>query len=256
MAASVKAGMASTVLLGNRLRRAIRVKVWPALEEAGFGEFGATRAYRRRDGVIEVVEFTPFALEWREPRWLGGEARANGGSFMLHVGTYYVDVDQLPWAEAVERPKAHQCHRCVRLSHGDADSAADGRTFWPGADGERLDEMIEMALQALQARGLAYLDGHRDAESWIEGGSESKETVELTADEAAEMMRICREGRNAKTGALDGFHRRHHLADDRLDGRPCGDVLAGLLIGRGRVEEAMECLEGPKQERLREAAAR
>ncbi|RYG23382.1 hypothetical protein EON82_14195 [bacterium] len=256
--------MSSSVLLGNRLRRQIRAKVWPVLAEEGFVEFAPLRAYRVHDGVIEVVEFTPVRREWREPRWLGGNARSNGGTFMLHVGTYFTDVDRLPWAVAREsRPKAHECHRCSRLAHESEDSECDGRTFWPGSNGERLEEVVEEAVRVLRARGLKYLDDYRDADGWLaahEQGSArhpgSEETVELTAEEAAEALRIAREGKAARADALRKLHTRMHLSDEHLTpASPCADVLAGLLIGRGRAEDAMRCLEGPKQEQLRQLVA-
>jgi hypothetical protein len=256
--------MSSSVLLGNRLRRQIRTKVWPILAEEGFVEFAPLRAYRVHDGVIEVVEFTPVRHEWREPRWLGGTAHSNGATFMLHVGTYFTDVERLPWASGrTSRPKAGECHRCSRLAHESADSECDGRTFWPGSNGERLDEVVEEALRVLKARGLKYLDDYRDADGWLAAHERnesrhpgSDETIELTAEEAAEALRIAREGKAARANALRELHNRMHLADEHLTPpNPCADVLAGLLIGRGRPEDAMRCLEGPKQEQLRQLVA-
>jgi|GEM_PF-4928477 len=251
------------MLLGKRLRRQIRAKVWPVLEEAGFAEFAPLRAHRRRGNVIEVVEFTPFPREWREPRWLGGEAYANGATFVLHVGSYFRDVERLPWSETQERPKAGQCHRCARLAHESVDCAADGRTFWPGSQGERLDVILDEAVRVLQARGLAYLDHYGDVDGWLAAHERGEarhpgeeETVNLSADEIAEMGRICREGRAARSGKLDGFHRRVHLADEHLTKPdPCEDILAGLLIGKGRLEDAVKCLDDQKRQRLLQTVA-
>jgi hypothetical protein len=256
--------MASSVLLSNRLRRQIRAKVWPVLAEEGFVEFAPLRAYRVHDGVIEVVEFTPVRYEWREPRWLGGNAYANGATFALHVGTYFTDVDRLPWSMPRDtRPHAQECHRCSRLAHESADSECDGRTFWPGPNGERLEEVVEEAVRVLKSRGLRYLDDYRNADAWLDAHEKgearhpgSEETVELTADEAAEAMRIVKEGKAARASALRELHNRIHLADEHLTpASPCADVLAGLLIGRGRPEDAMRCLDGPKQEQLRQLVA-
>lgn len=196
--------MASSVLLGKRLRRQVRAKVWPILEAAGFVEFAPLRAYRVSEGRVEVVEISPFRAEWRGPRWLGGEAYANGACFSLYVGTYAHDGTQ---GEA--RPRYHECHWCTKLHHGDNDSAGDGRSFHGGLRGERLEAAVEAAVAAIRERGLDVLKGH---------GAESPrhEEVGLSSDEADEMLRICREGRSARSGVLDRFHRGVHLADERL----------------------------------------
>lgn len=201
--------MGSTVLLGKRLRRQIRVKVWPVLEAEGFAEFGPLRAFRIGDDRIEVVEFATFRREWREPRWLGGDAFANGGTFTLHVGTYFAEGDQTPRP----RPYAHECHRALRLAHESMDSAADGRTFWPGHDGQRLDAVIDEAVRVLRARGLDALAKHSKDEPCSAGHFED---WGLSEAETVEMMRICREGRAARADALHDLHRRLHLADEVL----------------------------------------
>lgn len=197
--------MASSVLLRNRLRRQIHAKVWPVLQEAGFIEFAPLRAFRVDDGKVETVEFVVLRPEWREPRWIGGEAYANGATFNLHVGTYF-----LGDGETHLRPRAKDCHCRATLSHDVYDSACDGRTFWPGHKGEALDEAVEMAIRALKSRGLDHLRhyaANRTAPSPLE-------EVGLSTAEAAEMMRICREGRAARAGALEDLHRRLHLADE------------------------------------------
>ena len=250
----------ASVLLGNRLRRQIRSQMWPVLRRAGFTEFFPLQAYRRSPKTIEVVEFLTFRPEWQEPRWLGGEAYANGASFILHVGTYFVDVERLPWSEPRPRPKAQDCHRCTRLAHQMADSEVDGRTFWPGPNGEKIDEIVGQAVQAVCSRGLGYLDDYRDTAAWVKAHGEGacrnpghQEPDTLSPEEAAEALRAAREGRQA-CKALSNLHLRLHLSDEHLtDAGPCSDVLAALLIGQGRMEDAMNCLDGPKQERLQQA---
>lgn len=197
--------MASSVLLGKHLRRKIREKAWPMLEREGFVEFAPLRAYRVDGHKVEVVEFSTFRSEWREPRWLGGEAYANGGTFTLLVGTYFLDGDESP------RPHCHECHRCTRLAHESMDCAADGRTFWPGHDGSCLDAVVEEAVRVLRSRGLDVLSKHSKDDPC---STERFEEVGLSHGEAEEMMRICREGRAARAGALDGLHRQLHLADE------------------------------------------
>ena len=199
--------MGSSVLLGKRLRRQIREKAWPVLREAGFVEFRSMRAYRPGEGVVDVVEFRTFRPEWNEPRWLGGEAYANGGTFALLVGTYFLDADESP------RPRCHECHRCTRLAHETVDCPVDGRTFWPGKDGEKLEAIVDEAIRVLKGRGLDVLSTHAKNDPC---STERFEEIGLSHEEAEEMMRICREGRVARSGALDGFHRRVHLADERL----------------------------------------
>ncbi len=93
------------------------------------------------------------------------------------------------------------------------DSAADGRTFWPGEGGERLDAIVDEAVRVLRARGLAELARHSKDDPC---DLKTFEEIGLSTEEAAEMMRICREGRVARTGTLDGFHRRVHLSDEVL----------------------------------------
>ena len=252
----------ASVLLGKRLRRHIRSKVWPVLEEVGFVEFAPLRAYRIGEKTIDVVEFVTFGNEWREPRWMGGDVRANGATFALHVGSYYPEVDRLPWAAPRDgRPKAHECHRAARLAHESADSDVDGRNFWPGAKGERLDEVIEEAVRVLRTRGLSYLEDY-DPDAWLAAHDRKEarhpgpeEAPALTPAEAAEALRIAREGRAARDKALSTLHARLHLADEHItDANPCGDVLAGLLVGRGRIEDALKCLDDAKRERLLKAA--
>ena len=201
--------MASSVLLGRLLRRQIRAKVWPVLEEEGFLEFAPLRAFRTDGEKVEVVEFATFRPEWREPRWLGGDAYANGATFTLHVGTYFLG----PTEDKPLRPKAYQCHRALRLAHESMDSAADGRTFWPGHEGERLDAVVDEAVRVLRTRGLDALAKHRKDDPC---DASRFEEVGLSAEEAAEMMRICREGRIARANALENLHRQIHLADERL----------------------------------------
>ena len=199
--------MASSVLLGKRLRRKIKEKAWPMLREAGFAEFGPLRAYRIDGDRIDVVEFATFRPEWREPRWVGGEAHANGGTFCLLVGTYFFDGDASP------RPKCQDCHRCTKLAHEDMDCAADGRTYWPGKSGECLDKVVDEAVRVLRARGLDVLAKNKKDDPC---STERFEEIGLSHAEAEEMMRICREGRAARAGALDEFHRRVHFADEIL----------------------------------------
>ena len=254
----VKIGMATSVLLGKRLRRQIGTKVWPQLESKGFTQFAPLRAYREAPGRIDVVEFATFRPEWGEARWLGGDAYANGGTFTLHVGTYYLDVDALPWSRPRSaKPKVCDCHRAARLAHGKKDSAADGRTFWPGKDGERLEATIDEAVLALNTNGLGYLDGYADTDGWIAtfdvSGASDDESLELTAAECADMMRIVREGRSVSSERLSALHDRLHLCDEHLtSANPCGDVLAALLLGKGRVEDALRCLDDAKREMLRQ----
>ena len=194
--------MSSSVLLGTRLRRQIRTQVWPMLQEEGFVEFAPLRAYRIAGNRVELVEFSPFPREWREPRWLGGEAYANGACFALYVGTYALgDGEEKP------RPRLHECHWCTKLHHGDVDSPADGRSFSAGLRGERLDQAIESAVSALRERGLDTLRDHGSPRP-------IHNEVGLSTAEAAEMMRICREGRAARADALDDLHRRLHLVDE------------------------------------------
>ena len=199
--------MASSILLGKRLRRQIKEKAWPVLRAAGFVEFGPLRAYRVDGKKVEVVEFATFRPEWREPRWVGGEAYANGATFTLLVGTYFLDGDESP------RPHCHDCHRCTRLAHETMDCAADGRTFWPGERGERLDAIVDEAVRVLRGRGLEVLSKHSKDDPC---STERFEEVGLSHEEAEEMMRICREGRVARSGNLDDVHRRLHLADEIL----------------------------------------
>ena len=196
--------MASSVLLGTRLRRQIRVHVWPILKGEGFVEFAPLRAYRVSENRVEVVEFSPFQREWREPRWLGGEAYANGACFSLYVATYAHDGNG-----QTTRPRYHECHWHTKLHHGDMDSPADGCSFHAGLRGEKLEEAIEKAVHALRTRGFDALSDHGRKDRALE-------EVGLSTFEAAEMMRICREGRSARAGAMDGLHRRLHLADQHM----------------------------------------
>lgn len=144
--------MASSVLLGTRLRRQIRSHVWPMLKEEGFVEFAPLRAYRIAVNRVELVEFVIMRPQWREPCWIGGEAYANGATFSLHVGTYFLED-----SESTIRPYAHQCHYHAMLAHDIANYVGDGRTFWPGEKGEALEETVEMAVRALRTRGLDHL---------------------------------------------------------------------------------------------------
>lgn len=177
------------------------------LKEAGFVEFAPLRAYRYADGLIEIVEFSTLRPEWREPRWIGGEAYANGATFSLHVGAFF-----LSDGEVNPRPRAMDCHCCATLAHDACDSACDGRTFWPGPKGERLDEVVEMAVRALRSRGFDHLKHYAENRK----APLAHEELGLSTEEAAEMLRICREGRAARTGKLDGIHRRIHLADEHF----------------------------------------
>lgn len=199
--------MASSDPLGKQLRRQIREKAWPLLREAGFTEFRSLRAYRVDGTKIEVVEFATMRPEWGEPRWLGGEAYANAGTFSLLVGTYQIDGDASP------RPRCQDCHHCTRLAHESMDCAADGRTYWPGEDGSCLGAIVDEAVNVLRSRGLDVLAKHGKGDPCA---TERFEEIGLSHEEAEEMMRICREGRKARGGALDGFHRRVHLADEPL----------------------------------------
>ena len=225
--------MSSSVLLGKRLRRQIKAKVWPTLEEAGFGEFTGLRAFRRGERTLDVVEFAPLKPEWHEPRWIGGEARANGATFSLHVGSYYVPVG---YEDAkTMRPHCDDCHRCACLAHESMDSVADGRTFYPGASGERLDAIVDEAVRVLQSRGMAILAEYADIKTWLEAvergdepGCGPKEEPCLTPEEATEMLRLCRGGRSASTGALDGLHRRIHLSDDHRHVVPNAETMAAF----------------------------
>ena len=189
------------------------------LRAEGFTEFTSLRAFRRGEGTLDVVEFTTFRPEWREPRWLGGEAYANGATFGLHVGSYYTALGHSD--AAALKPHCCDCHRCAGLAHETVDSAADGRTFYPGASGERLEAVVDEAVRVLQARGLLILAQHADVKSWLQAvergeapGCGPDDEPCLTPEEAHEMLRLCREGKAAKTGALDDLHRRLHLRDE------------------------------------------
>lgn len=201
ISASDRTSMDSPSLLGKALRRQIRIMVWPILKEEGFVEFGPLRAYRISPGRVEMVEFSPFRREWNEPRWLGGNAFANGACFSLYVATYA--------GEGAEetRPRYQECHWCTKLHHGDMDSPADGCSFYTGENGEKIEDAIQAAVRALQSRGLAILGDHGRK-------SPPTEEVGLSSEEAAEMMRICREGRSVRSGAMDELHRRLHLSDE------------------------------------------
>ena len=221
--------MASSVLLGKRLRQSIREKVWPVLGAEGFADFTPLRAFRRGERTLEVVEFSTFRSEWREPRWIGGDAYANGGTFALHVGTYYVPVGQ--GDAATMKPRCCDCHRCASLAHETMDSAADGRTFHPGNQGEALDAVVEEAVRAIRSRGLGILREQADLDAWLKAVERGEEPgcgpIEepcLTPEEAHEMLRLCREGKAARSGALDGLHRRLHLRDEYRSQKPADFV--------------------------------
>ena len=195
------------------------------LKEEGFTEFTSLRAFRRGETTLDVVEFTTFRPEWREPRWLGGEAYANGATFGLHVGSYYVPLAHGDLAAL--KPHCCDCHRCACLAHETVDSAADGRTFYPGARGERLEAIVDEAVRVIRTRGLEILARHSDIKSWLqavergdEPGCGPDEEPCLTPEEAHEMLRLCREGKAAKTGALDDLHRRMHLRDEHRNNVP------------------------------------
>lgn len=194
--------------LRDHLRRQIKAKVWPVLEAEGFIEFTPLRAYRIGEGVVELVEFAILKPEWREPRWTGGEIYANGATFSLYVGVRYF-TEAVP----IRRPEFGECHRATRLGKVNCQCPAEGRTFYPGPDGERIEEVVDEATQVLRTRGLAALSHYRAGKPGCPGYPES---ICLEPEEAAEMMRICREGRAARTGALDGLHKRLHLADEHL----------------------------------------
>ncbi len=206
--ASDKTDMPGSELLRHRLRRQIRAKVWPFLEAEGFVEFEPFRAYRIGDGVIELVEFTTFQSEWREPRWIGGQIYANGGTFSLYVGVLYF-AGECPG----ERPSFEQCHRATRLAKENCECPAEGRTFYPGPDGERIEEVVDEATRVLRARGFDVLSHYSARKSGCPG---TPEPMLLSAAETEEMIRICREGRKARAGALDDLHKRLHLADEHL----------------------------------------
>ena len=217
--------MALSVLLGKRLRQSIHERVWPVLEAEGFTEFAPLRAFRRGERTLDLVEFATFRPEWREPRWLGGEAYANGATFALHVGTYYVPVGHAD--AATLKPHCGDCHRCATLAHDSMDSVTDGRTFYPGPKGERLDATIDEAVRAIRTRGLAILTGYADLKAWLEAvergedsGCGPDDEPCLSPEEAHEMLRLCREGRAARTGVLDDLHRRLHLRDEHRSADP------------------------------------
>lgn len=203
------------------------------LEAEGFTEFTPLRAFRRGGRTLDVVEFAAFRPEWREPRWLGGTAYANGGTFVLHVGSYYVPVGH--GDARTLKPHCCDCHRCASLAHESMDSEADGRTFYPGKDGERLDAIVEEAVRVLQTRGLAILSDYGDIKSWLEAvergeepGCGPSEEPCLTPEEAHAMLERCREGRVTKTSVLDDLHRRLHLRDEHRHAVPDPDTYAAL----------------------------
>jgi hypothetical protein len=268
--------------LRKLFRSEIRKQIRPLLEHAGFTEFTDLTAWRRGPRTIEVVDIMTMGPRFGQAQWLGGELYATAATFMLGVGAYYLDLHRLPWAgppphrpicgrgESAKRPTVH---REIDLARSDPDPGRiQGTTFYGLPDGSNVEEVIADAAKALADRGLPWLERTRDIPAFLSGESisspcHSASRLELTESEKRELQDW-----QERTGAaafmighlppefsegllekLRQSKRQSNLRDHTaLDREPYGDLRVGLLIGEGRIDDALHLQAQAAEFRFRE----
>ena len=264
-------GIIGSVELGKLLRKEVRGTLWPLLREHGFTRFSDLAAWREDERWTDCVQvMTLGAYAFGEPRRLGEEVYANAATFTLEIGTYYTDVHLLPWTGPVpERPRLLRaqgsrypvCHRQRALARSYEFGNVQG-TLFPSADnGSDLDRVVADAGHALESRGLAWLDTTHDIDALLarKDGEPSDELEDLSedlelSDEEQSELALWRTGRDIEAGesftisgnaGIPQLLWRRLQATDLRDHTSIGlhslsgDLLYGLLVGSGRIEEAL-----------------
>jgi len=269
----------ATVELAKQLRKAIKSKVWPALKELGFEDFTEMAAWRHQDQCIDCVMFQTHGPKYGIAHTLGRDEAGRAlletsATFSLSVGTYYTGVHIFPWLGPIptrplnsrgESSKNVTTHREISLARSIAMGKIDGTLFYVRTDGSNLDDMVDDALAAFLSRGLRWIEETRDVDEYISWGLNGKPftptartPLKLSEEDQATFIKWLADhgmgsqvyfiGNNyppdlppgvrvAFEASLDKPQMKDHTA---MDTAPYGEVLLGLLVSRGRWDEAVE----------------
>jgi hypothetical protein len=272
----------ATSELAKQLRKAIKSRLRPKLREFGFEDCTEMAVWRNQDQCSDCVMFQTYGPKYGVAHTLGSDEhgralKESSATFGLSVGTYYEAVHVLPWLGPVpvrplnirgESSKKLTVHREIGLARSIPMGSLRGTVFYVREDGGNLDEMVDDALTAILSRGLPWLAKTRDVDAYIAWGLTGKpitqrtpQPLELsTEDQAAFQKWIAEHEMGTQTwfvgskypadlppgvrAHFEAAHNRHQMDDHTaMDIPPHGEVLLGLLVSRGRWDEAIAIQE-------------
>jgi hypothetical protein len=155
------------------VNRWIAKVVWRALAEHGFRDHTPRSAWRRRQYLVDVVNFQAAVVSG-EPLSLGrGVGDASLGTFAVNLGVYFdyrrlLPFPRSPFADArdSERPEEWRCDfrtRLTRIGHGEG--SAYPAEMWPVQDdGADAEAAVRDALRSIEIHGLSWLAQQGDLE--------------------------------------------------------------------------------------------
>jgi|GEM_PF-4671634 len=227
---------------------------------------------------IHCVMFQNRGWRFGFPSFLGTDVEGrelfgNSASFSLSVGTYYTGVNSLPWLGPVpEKPtnvkgessKGPTTHREILLARSIPMGRLDGTLYPVSLDGSNLDALVWDALKSFNERGVPWMEKTRDVDEFIEFGLAGRKPflkpptkIELSPEIAQQVKDWARRrgmpGAVFYTGqfpadfppagrtAFEESSAQSRLSDHTaLDRAPHGEDLIGLLVSKGRWDEALE----------------
>jgi hypothetical protein len=200
--------------------KALRALAWPALAEHGFTAHTQRSAWRRRQHLIDVVNFQA-AVSDGDPLYVGPAGHAPLGSFAVNLGVYFAFRSALPFTRSPftfpkdpDRPEEFMCDcrtRLSRIAHPAHPQFPE--ELWPvREDGSDARDAVNDALMAIHAHGL----------SWFEGSGR----LEAVFMDYRQRCQVSLEN----TRYQDPFFRHE-------------DVFVAAAVALGRVEDAIELYE-------------
>lgn len=184
-------------------------------DEHGFRTHTPRSAWRRREHVIDVVNFQAAAVDG-DRVFMGKAGYAPFGSFAVNVGVYFAFQSIVPFAPVLpgfvrdpERPEEWHCQRRARLdriAHA-IDSAFPTELGPVGEDGADAEAAVADALQSIRAHGL----------SWFAANSDLQGIFDEYRDWCWSLLR--------RSSAQDAFFQRE-------------DIIVAAAIALGRIDES------------------
>ncbi len=176
------------------VNKQIREHIRPVLKEKGFIKFTSRNAWRKRERVIEVINFQSFN------EYLADALSCTTYSFSINLGVYYLSVHNNPWISDAppEFPKEYECQaRRVLIKTINQPQSPRPDIWYVDDKGLELPKVINDAKKVIEDEALPWLDNMSDLTYALKAFQSKPETfikksiaVELLGGNPPSMARL------------------------------------------------------------------
>lgn len=150
--------------------KAIRRYTRPTLEEVGFTQFTARKAWRHLPGLVHVIDFQSLG------HYLGQSLNTTSFSFGIDIGIQFTATSKYPWfgrvaSEAPPRPGGHLTKSLRKRLNQPELPRPD--VWYVDPNGENLPEVVRDARDAVLDQAMPWLEKYSD-EAFALGALETR----------------------------------------------------------------------------------